>query len=293
MWTARNLAGGHDQGIVILSAPTSLPALPFNREAPASANIGRPLRIVGYGLNDGSLQTGAGVKREALTKLRSISAMLIGVGDSKHGTCNGDSGGPAFMNIGGVETIVGVTSYGNADCTDGGFDARVDTDLAFIDAYLPAACAPACGGRSCGSDGCGGSCGSCADGDLCSADGQCISSTDGCQGGGDEVEPNDSALQAGALCTADGSHGALSSATDQDWFSFDVPADYVYDVTLSGGPTTAALRVYKISSTGRLSFIADGPEVVRHTDAGGTYVARVQGGDGSAAPYTLTARTSQ
>jgi hypothetical protein len=290
LWSTRNLAGGHDQGIVILSEPTSLPALPFNRQALAAASIGKPLRIVGYGLNDGAQQTGAGVKRQVLTKLRSIAAMLIGVGDTRHGTCNGDSGGPAFMKIDGVETIVGVTSYGNADCSDGGYDARVDTDLAFIDTYLPRTCARVCDGRSCGSDGCGGSCGSCGDGDLCSDDGHCVAPKDDCQTGGREQEPNDSALLAGPLC-AGGSHGTLASASDQDWFTFEVAPDGVYDVTLSGGPAGATVRVYKISSTGRLSFIGDGPEVVRHTDVGGTYVARVTGGDGSTATYTLTVQT--
>ena len=122
------------------------------------------------------------------------------------GTCNGDSGGPALMKIDGVETIVGVTSYGNADCSDGGFDARVDSDLAFIDTYLPRACARACDGRACGSDGCGGSCGSCSDGDLCADDGQCVAPKNDCQSGGHEQEPNDSALVAGPLC-AGGSHG--------------------------------------------------------------------------------------
>jgi hypothetical protein len=292
LWSAHNLEGGHDQGIVILGEPTSLPALPFNRQALAKTTVGQPLRLVGYGLNDGTRQTGAGVKRQVVTALRSVAPMLIGVGDARHGTCNGDSGGPAFMKIDGLETIVGVTSYGNEDCSDGGFDARVDTDLAFIDSYLPKSCAPACGGRSCGADGCGGSCGSCGTGDLCSEAGQCVSATDGCQAGGAEMEPNDSALLAGPLCTSGGSHGTLTSATDQDWFAFEVAADAIYDVALSGGPPTAAVRVYKISSAGRLSFIGDGPEVVRHTDAGGTYVARVSGGDGSAAKYTLTVHTS-
>lgn len=293
LWSARNLEGGHDQGIVILDEPTSLPPLPFNRQAVAAASVGKPLRIVGYGLDDGTRQTGAGVKRQVLTKLRSIQSMLIGVGDSRHGTCNGDSGGPAFMKIDGVETIVGVTSYGNADCSDGGFDARVDTDLAFIDMYLPRACAPACAGRTCGSDGCGGSCGGCGDGALCSDDGQCVTSDAGCQGSGaaQEQEPNDSAVLAGPLCSG-AVHGTLSSATDQDWFAFVVPADSVYDVTLTGGPAGSNVRVYKISATGRLSFIGDGPDVARHTDGGGTYVARVMGGDDPTAKYGLTVQTS-
>jgi hypothetical protein len=34
-------------------------------------------------------------------------------------------------------------------------------------------CAPSCSGKQCGSDGCGGSCGSCPSNDTCNAQGQC------------------------------------------------------------------------------------------------------------------------
>ena len=151
-WSAKRLEGGHDQGIVVLAQPTSLLPLAINRSPLASALRGKPVRIVGYGLNDGTAQTGAGIKRQALTSLSAIQANLIAVGDSRRGTCNGDSGGPAFMSLNGQETIVGTTSYGNADCSDGGYDARVDTDLAFIDQYVLATCTPVCTGRSCGSE---------------------------------------------------------------------------------------------------------------------------------------------
>jgi len=47
-------------------------------------------------------------------------------------------------------------------------------------------CTPECGQRSCGSDGCGGSCGACAGGSVCGADGQCECDDDaGC---GDECD---------------------------------------------------------------------------------------------------------
>ncbi len=42
-----------------------------------------------------------------------------------------------------------------------------------------AACVPNCGGKECGSDGCGGSCGTCAGGLTCDA-GKCVTSGDGC-----------------------------------------------------------------------------------------------------------------
>jgi Trypsin len=292
-WSARNLEGGHDEGIVILAAPTSLAPLPFNRRALASSATGAALRIVGYGLDDGVDQTGAGVKREALTKLGSISSALIEVGDRRKGTCNGDSGGPAFMKLGGVETIVGTTSYGDETCSDGGFDARVDVDLDFIEPFLAdASCAPACAGRACGGDGCGGTCGACDDGESCSSDGACVTAASACAGVGVEQEPNDSALTATPLCAGSGARGKLASPADQDWFSFSVPADATYDVLLAGGPSGSTLRVYKLATTGRLSFVGDGPEVSRHTTDGGTYVARVTGGAQSSATYTLTAQAT-
>jgi hypothetical protein len=40
-------------------------------------------------------------------------------------------------------------------------------------------CTPQCGGKQCGSDGCGGTCGSCPDGASCS-NGQCLGSGTGC-----------------------------------------------------------------------------------------------------------------
>lgn len=45
-------------------------------------------------------------------------------------------------------------------------------------------CVPACDGRYCGPDGCGGACGACADGELCSSGGRCYVSpcTPDCQG---------------------------------------------------------------------------------------------------------------
>ena len=49
-------------------------------------------------------------------------------------TCNGDSGGPALMTVGGRSTIVGVTSWGDPECTRFG----VDTDVGFHAAWLRA-----------------------------------------------------------------------------------------------------------------------------------------------------------
>jgi secreted trypsin-like serine protease len=87
-------------------------------------------------LSDGFAQTGAGTKRDATTRLNSISNVVLDIGDLFHKTCNGDSGGPAFMTIDGVETLVGVTSYGFIFCLGDGFDTRIDLYNSFIAQYL-------------------------------------------------------------------------------------------------------------------------------------------------------------
>lgn len=293
-WNPADLDAGHDQGIVLLAQPTDLAPLPFNRRPLLDNLVGKPLRLVGYGLDNGAQQTGAGLKRQALTKLRDIFPTLIQVGNRTRGTCGGDSGGPAFMTISGVETIVGTTSYGNYDCTDGGFDARVDTDHAFIEQYLSGTCTPSCTGRSCGSDGCGGTCGSCAQENLCSTDGACMPPPPPpCTASAREQEPNDTALQANPICTGVTRGGDLQGNRDQDWFTWTVPPRAVYTVSIWSPSAVSAVRVFKVAAgTGRLSFIGDGPVVTRHTEAGGTYVGRITTAAVSNASYTLGVHTS-
>jgi hypothetical protein len=56
------------------------------------------------------------------------------------GTCFGDSGGPIFFSYGGVEYVVGITSFGlNNNCKGTDFAFRTDTRSAqdFIAAYYP------------------------------------------------------------------------------------------------------------------------------------------------------------
>jgi hypothetical protein len=59
--------------------------------------------------------------------------ILIGYGDATHNTCEGDSGGPAFLMRNGKEVIAGVTSFGDQNCQVGGADTRVD---AYWDSFI-------------------------------------------------------------------------------------------------------------------------------------------------------------
>ncbi len=65
---------------------------------------------------------------------------------------------------------------------------------------FPASCTPSCSSKQCGSDGCGGSCGSCASGQSCDAGGQCVSSTPSC-----------TPACSGKQCGSDGCGGSCGS----------------------------------------------------------------------------------
>jgi secreted trypsin-like serine protease len=134
-----NLGGGHDVGIVILSAATNLKPLPFNKAALPGNEVGKSVRLVGFGTNTHT-GAGAGTKRVATTAVDALNALLVQIGSSNKQTCHGDSGGPAFQVINGVETIVGLTSFGTdfsqtQQCFNGGVDTRVDAVNAFISQF--------------------------------------------------------------------------------------------------------------------------------------------------------------
>lgn len=137
-FTINNLEGGHDVGVAILQnpLPATVTPLPINRTPLDATYDGKPVRFVGYGLDNAAAQTGAGIKRQTTTMLTDHTALLLHFTDGTHETCNGDSGGPAFMTIGGQEVIVGLTSFGDVNCNQGGYDTRVDTFATFIDGYV-------------------------------------------------------------------------------------------------------------------------------------------------------------
>lgn len=129
---------GHDVGIAILEEPTAITPLPFLHNALPDTVTGQEVRLVGYGLSNAFAQTGAGIKRQVTTKIDGVDGLTIHVGDFFHDSCNGDSGGPAFVQVNGVETIAGVTSYGDIFCLLGGYYTRLDLYTSFIDQHVQA-----------------------------------------------------------------------------------------------------------------------------------------------------------
>ncbi len=122
-----NLQGGNDIAVAVTAKPIPVVPALVNQDPITAGDVGTSLRLVGYGITSTTAQTDtSGVKRQVSTALQYVDDLFLGFGDSTHNTCEGDSGGPAFMTRNGKEVIVGITSFGDQNCRQGGVDTRVD-----------------------------------------------------------------------------------------------------------------------------------------------------------------------
>jgi hypothetical protein len=163
-----------DLGYVLLQDSVTLPEgfPPLITDQPtwdAAMVDGTPLVAVGYGQNqDGDPSPGddkgVGIKREVGLEYRSFSdsGLDFRAGGGGLGTCGGDSGGPAFVEVDdGVWAIAGVLSGGFGACGEGGLFIVPLPALPWIRDetgvdLLPPDCANAdCVDTSLSSDGCG------------------------------------------------------------------------------------------------------------------------------------------
>lgn len=133
-----------DLGLVALGQPAAVAPVPHN-QAPLEAHLGEPVRIVGFGVTSEN-GSDSGLKRQGTATLDSVlPGGEIATTNDPQGTCYGDSGGPNFMTLGGVEVVAGVTSRGTDIC-GAGLDIAVRADSyqdwieAFVAAHDPATC---------------------------------------------------------------------------------------------------------------------------------------------------------
>lgn len=141
--------GVGDSGIVILDdiAPTGSMAWASSDQGQIS--VGAPFTAVGFGITGAGTNT-SGTKRTVALSVTALDANEFEFGSSTSNTCSGDSGGPAIMNLSGVDTVVGIVSYGDANCTQYGRDVRTDyaPTSTFIQQYADVTVTPTPGPTS-------------------------------------------------------------------------------------------------------------------------------------------------
>ena len=174
-WDTSDLGNGYDIGLIQMKteAPSSVSPRPINRLPLTSELAGQPIRLVGFG-KTGAAED-AGEKRHVTSTLEDFDGRLVYYGSESKNICEGDSGGPNFMTLGGVETVVGVSSFGSyspgdtSACGSYGAGSRVDEYVAFIDPWVVDHDIVTCGFDG----GCATGCGTPDPDCPCSSDGFC------------------------------------------------------------------------------------------------------------------------
>jgi secreted trypsin-like serine protease len=106
----------NDVAVVTLSADASIAPMPMNQAMDASW-VGKTVTLVGFGVDNGPQQTGGGIKRDVDVTIAQIDATTLHYTTQQgKSACNGDSGGPAFAEVGGSLVVAGITSYGDLAC---------------------------------------------------------------------------------------------------------------------------------------------------------------------------------
>jgi uncharacterized protein (TIGR03382 family) len=183
-FSVQNL-GDNDIGLIRLSQRMDDRMVTRVNRDRSSAPVGVSVTFVGYGMTQAGNPSSAGTQY-ALPNRTSMSCESIGAGADDlmlcfsqtdgRGQCEGDSGGPTFADIDGVQTIVGITSYGDQNCSFFGADTRVDAEVQFADDHIGPSLA--CVHDGVCNDGCPAAdrdldCPACVDDDDCAGDDTC------------------------------------------------------------------------------------------------------------------------
>lgn len=129
--------GPHDQD------PDLVP-LPYLAQDPGTVyDQGSGFTAVGFGITGVNDQSNP-LKRTVDLSMNDIYLDVFEYGGPSENTCSGDSGGPALKTIDGVQTVIGVVSYGDQNCTSFGGDSRTDYNPfeSFIASFAGAGATP-------------------------------------------------------------------------------------------------------------------------------------------------------
>jgi MYXO-CTERM domain-containing protein len=124
----------YDFGMVTFSgADATTPVYPVLTKANDTLAKGSDVLFVGYGVTDTNQNNT--LRYQVGGTLDSVTNLTVHYLQTAGGPCEGDSGGPAFVTIGGVEYVAAVTSYGDQACVQFGVSGRVSAVNDWIDMY--------------------------------------------------------------------------------------------------------------------------------------------------------------
>ena len=128
--------------VKLASRVTDVTPLSYNSAALSDSIQGQPVTYVGFGVTDGTSQTGGGLKRSATIDMHMFyDTYYVGRYDGT-GVCFGDSGGPGLYQFGDQWLIIGVNSsvassdpYGDP-CEGWYYHTRVDALADWVSQYV-------------------------------------------------------------------------------------------------------------------------------------------------------------
>lgn len=118
------------------------PVIPITTAAQDNMAPGTNVTFVGYGVTESNQNNSTRFFVDG--QLAQVQPLTIAYNQSSSGQypnnggpCFGDSGGPALLNVPGVgETVAGITSYGDQDCTEFGVSGRTSAVEGWIEDYI-------------------------------------------------------------------------------------------------------------------------------------------------------------
>jgi hypothetical protein len=129
----------HDIAVLYLKTPVNFASI-----TPSELHAGKPswqqiksqgtkLVFVGFGFNMlNNEKIGLGIKREASWAISGYDDYAVSFATPGTSTCNGDSGGPGFLEGSKSLILAAVTSGGDDVACTYGFDTRIDTYLGWL-----------------------------------------------------------------------------------------------------------------------------------------------------------------
>ena len=128
----------NDVALLVLAAPSPEQPRPLSQRPFDPSFVGRTIRIVGFG-STGDANTTFTLKHEAVATIAELDAKTFLFHPTPSQTCAGDSGGPAFSTIDGVEYVIGIARSGDPGCVMFARHTRIDPFVAsFVAPFIEA-----------------------------------------------------------------------------------------------------------------------------------------------------------